>query len=456
MALLKDNVVSAPQIDYSFLNLAWNGRVHDFYKDTVYQKYNSFLSSFFEYFMSKDYVPNTYIKHVEQNPTCYTVKVKNTVSAAAGEPCVIQLHADSMFLNGKYSLPQVGFMLQLPPKGKNVIVIAVGRTQNGHTVTVVPSDETYAVSVTANDTLVVTPVVIKASCDTTQYDSVKKLPGIVYSSTLQTIGRNHKICGEELASFTNEMMLYSELDENGNKVDIWWHRDLDTMYDEFEMGKHRWLMNGEAITNQNANLTGKRGMTGFLWALAARAGYHGYGGDFDKTDMRSITNKMMADKIYCRDWSFWVGNLLRQNLDDTLDTVSSGKISWGCFGGDEEKWVNFGFRGWALDGFNFFLHTEDAFTDPCYLGAAGFNWPNNGVLVPMDKVNVPGKSAPVTRVVMNYLSANGYSRELMMRDYGALRPSDYDNKEDAHFWEVGSTLGSELYYGNHFYLVEKL
>jgi hypothetical protein len=226
------------------------------------------------------------------------------------------------------------------------------------------------------------------------------------------------------------------------------------MYEEFEMGKHRWLMGGEAITN--GAITGKRGTTGFLWGLRARAGHHAHGGTFDKTDMRAITNSMIADKIYCRDWSFWVGNLLRQQLDDTLDTVSSGKISWGCFGGDEEKWVNFGFRGWNIDGFNFYLHTEDAFTDPCYLGAPGFSWPESGVMIPMDKVNVPEKSEPVTRVVVNYQEANGYSRELMMRDYGVLRPAEYDNKDDAHFWEVGSTVGLEQYYTHHMYLVEKL
>lgn len=457
--LRKDEVVSlGPRVEYNFLNLAWNGRLLPLYKDTVYCKYKDSMSSFFEYMMTQDFTCMTSFKHNEQNPRCYKVKTGALASGAAGAAVVVPLDASSMLLGGAYMLPQKGFAVQLPPIGKTAIVIDVDTTPNAMTMTIVPADATYAINLAAGSEVSVVPVNIKASGDCTKYDSTMRLPGIDVDSTLQTIGRDYSVAGEELASFCNSVFLYEELDENGNKVQTFWHRDLDLMQDEFEMGKHRWLINGESITNNNAALTGKKGTTGFLTALRARGGYWGYDATFDKADMKALTRKMIAERNYARAYTFWQGFGLRQNTDDVLDTISAGKLSWGCFGGNEEKWVNLGFNGFTIDGIEFYNQTEKHFSDPCYLGAAGFTYDTTGIMIPMDKVVGSGRTQPHTRVIVNYLAdeKTGYSRQLEMRDWGVLKPGSYSGHCDEHNWKIGSTVGLQTHCMHHFYLIEKV
>lgn len=461
--LRRDNNFSSPIIDYNLLETTWNGRLLPEYKDVVYDRSRDVISSFFDMYMTKVYTSRTTVKHVEQNKLCYTVKAAGGTYTAAGanQPVWVSLNADSMFLGGQYALPQVGWGVALPPYAKQATIIEVDRTPGAMRMRLQPNDPTVTISVSANSVLPVIPANIAASGDCTIFDSTMREPGVVYESTLQTIKRHARVKGEELASFGDDrLFLYDQIDDNGNPVKTYWHQILDDAQDELQMAKYRATMFGESTAdNPDAFFTGKKGTTGFMWGLRARGGYHGYSGDFDKTDWRALTTKMIAERNYSRSYTFWQGLQLRQNTDDILDTESAGKVSWGAFGGNEEKWLNYGFKGWTIDGFEFYNQLERNFTDPCGFGAEGFAYNTTGILVPME--NVPNSllgGKPHTHVVMQYLAdqRTGYSRELNIRDWGVLKPDTYSGPCDEHIWEFLSTFGVDFYFMNKFYLVEKL
>lgn len=446
-------IVSVPgPITDGALRTAWDAQLLDLYDPEVrYNQFQDSMVSFMEMFMSSKNVEYVTVKNVEKEPALYQCRVGTIASGAAGASVWIPLNADSMHLTGKYMLPQVGYMVQFPPFGKTGVVVATDTTQNAMRIQVRPLDSTYAISVAVGDVLQVVPAAMVNSGDCTIFDNSRNLQGTVYTANLTSIKKHRRINGEELASFTSRMFLYPLTDEKGNPLNVWWHEDLDRLYAEYDMAKYRLKMLGETVTNTGI---GGRGMTGFLTALNAGALKHAYPSTgFTSADFDTICAKFIAERHYCRDFAMWNGYTLRTDLDKLIDTMSFGRVNWAAFGGDEQKWVNFGFSGIQKNDFNFYFHLEKHFTDPGYLGAAGWEWTNNAVLLPLAQTVKDG--SPTTFYQNLYLASNGYSRELEMRDWGKLKPGTYSGDCDHHTWEVNSTCGGRLYFRHAFMLVQK-
>lgn len=452
--LRKDNVFAVPgALNRQFLQITQGGRLLPYYKETIMVKYANSMSTFFEQFMTTDDVTKIEVNHVEQNPRCYIMKTgAETTATGPGESVWLPINASSMYFSGTYSLPQKGFVIQLPPDGKNAVVIDTDRTANAHRILVRPADPNYTIDVAASSDCVVVPASYTASGACDVYDSNARQPGVVYTNTLQTVRRDLTVDGEELVEFVNDCELYPLLDDNGQSHTFLWHHSLTEMIDEFELAKHYTMMTGEQLTN--SGFTNKRGTTGFMWALRARGGYHGFSTDFDKTEWQAITRKMIAERNYCRQYAFWQGFALNQATEAILAEESAGKLSWGAFGGDSDKWMNYGFTGFKLDGIEFYLNTDRNFSDPCYLGNGSFSYNDLGVLVPLEQIQT--KRGTHSHIVMNYLAAEGVSRRFHMWDRGLLRSGSYQGDCDHHRWTALSTFGAEFWAMNAFYLVEKL
>jgi hypothetical protein len=451
--LRRDNIMSTPVLNNEFMQLAHDGRLLPYHKDTIMVNYKNSMATFFEHYMSTEDVTKMEVNHVEQNPACYKVKTGAAASGNDGEEVWVPLNTNSMFMGGTTSMPQVGFMAQLPPMAKNTVIVDIDRTANAHRMKLRPADPSYAIDLSAGAEVVIVPINLAASGDCTVFDSVARQPGKVFRNTLQTVRRSLKVLGEELVTFKEDCTLYPVLDDKGQSHDYLWHHSLSQTVDEFEMGKHQMLFTGEELTN--TGFTGKKGTTGFMWALRAAGGYHGYAGDFDKVEWQAVTRKMIAERVFCKQYAFWQGFALNQDTENILSTESAGKLSWGAFGGDSDKWINYGWTGFKMDNVEFYLNTDRHFSDPCYLGADGFGYNQLGVMVPLEEIT-DTKGNTHKHVVVNYLASQGMSRRFMQWDTGILKPETNSTNCDYHVWNFLSTLGMEAWAMNAFYLVEKL
>ena len=76
---------------------------------------------------------------------------------------------------------------------------------------------------------------------------------------------------------------------------------------------------------------------------------------------------------------------LSGQLDRELgDRFANGAISYGNFSFDDSKRVSLEFDTYSVMGYTFHKKTYDAFNDLQTLGAAGYNFPSDGMIIPMD------------------------------------------------------------------------
>lgn len=458
MPLRKENVVSTPVIDRELLLTALEGRVLPQFKDVVYSGWKDNMGSFFDMYMDKTYVQSQDIRHIEQHPLCYMVTVGTNASATtAGGRVWVPISASDMQWGGRYSLPQIGFTGFLPPLGHEFKVVDVDRTVGAHRMQIAPMDRSVTITLSAGDVLPIAPANVASSGDCADYDSTFSEPGLVYKSKLRIARRTLKIKGSELAEFTNNLQLYALPNEDGTMTDVYWHALIQRTWEEFLLAKYRTFMVGQDVTNPDASFNGQFGSAGLLWALRARGDYYGYTDTFDKTDWQAITAAAIAQKNPARSFAFWQGFGLRQSTDRVLADESYGKLSWGAFGGDQEKWINYGFSGFRIDDFEFYNKAERMFSDPCFLGATGFTYNTSGIMVPLDMIQTKYYGGqPHTHVVQQYLNGNGFNREMIAWDYGLLKPGSYSGNCDNHTWQFLSEFGLDVYFPNHFILVDKL
>ena len=77
--------MSTPALNNEFMQLAHDGRLLPYHKDTIMVNYKNSMSTFFEHYMSTEDVTKMEVNHVEQNPACYKVKTGAAASGNDGE-----------------------------------------------------------------------------------------------------------------------------------------------------------------------------------------------------------------------------------------------------------------------------------------------------------------------------------------------------------------------------------
>lgn len=108
-------------------------------------------------------------------------------------------------------------------------------------------------------------------------------------------------------------------------------------------------------------------------------------------------------------------------LDDELaDYTKNGAITYGQFKGSEEKAIDLGFRTVSKGGYTFQKKLLDAFSDVQSLGASGYGYTFEAMVLPMDDAtDASGKKIPPFQ--LRYLQENGKTSEEMHVEFVDLR-----------------------------------
>ncbi len=151
--------------------------------------------------------------------------------------------------------------------------------------------------------------------------------------------------------------------------------------------------------------------------------------------------------------ALYSGISLRAQIDNFVTTeMKNGGVQYGAFSGGQDQFVNMGYTGFALTGYTMHLKTNDTFNYKNILGAAGQEFVDSAVLIPMDKqvasFGLEQRKETVPTVRMNYVSnvkaGGSYSREWEEWKLGGANGT-YTNGVDSLLVNWRTHFGFEIF-----------
>ena len=140
----------------------------------------------------------------------------------------------------------------------------------------------------------------------------------------------------------------------------------------------------------------------------------------DIYDYNVVIDKQNADK----ENFLFNGINLDQDLDKVLGTkVSNGSISYGSFSFDQDKAIALNFSKFRLGSYSYTKRVMDAFNDIQTLGAEGYGFPYEAMMIPMGMSKVSGGSEAgqsVSNLRKRYLK----NREMEVTYFDGMKHSD--------------------------------
>lgn len=149
-----------------------------------------------------------------------------------------------------------------------------------------------------------------------------------------------------------------------------------------------------------------------------------------------------------------VGISLSSQIDEELgDRLKNGGVTYGMFTGDQAKKVSLDFQQFTINEYKFNKTILQAFNDVQSLGADGYAFPDEGMIIPMDYVD-DGRGNQIPTMRMRYLvKSDGTSQELQT-DYWDGRMYG-DSGQDYEEVRYTSYCGPEFFALNRFSYIKK-
>ena len=204
----------------------------------------------------------------------------------------------------------------------------------------------------------------------------------------------------------------------------------------------------------NGGITGSEGLiefirTGNTQTYSQVAGFNL--SDFDAM-IRTLDQNRGA-----RENTIFAGIDLSLAIDDGVAAMfAGGGVSYGAFNGAEEIAIAFGFKSFTRGGYTFHKKTYDVFNYSPMFGAAGYNYPGMGMVIPGDmrKDTKTGEAVPSLRV--RYKEAGGYSRKMEHWLTGSAGLANPTNETDDMQLHYRTERGFEGFASNRFVLLERV
>ena len=254
------------------------------------------------------------------------------------------------------------------------------------TFTAAPSDEldTIPANVSASEIIIISNAHGEGS---TQPKSLSSKT-LRFENQLQIFRDTLSLTGTE-----ENIKLWVEVaDEDGNMAPYYMLKGENDTWKRFENHKELGLLLGEKITNPvitdaqlaaDTPITSTTGLIPFILGEGVVANYSGITG-FTLADHETVIKELDKQKG-SKENLFEVGIELSLQLDRELgDRFTAGAISYGNFNFSEEKAVSLEFASYSIGGYTFHKKTYDAFNELQTLGAAGYTFPKDGMMLPMD------------------------------------------------------------------------
>jgi len=417
------------------------------------RRYNETLTGFLDLAGAKKATDSIEYSRFEKNRVQPKIKATWAVAPGAGQAATFTIHADAKTSFGSYSPYDTGVaatsagapvrkndIIQLRPSsglasaGSYVNAIVTSVTSNT-SFTAAPLDETVTIAV--NSTAQEVIIIGNAYGEGTGFNAALNTKVTKYTEQLQIIKDKYEVTGTEKLQ-----ALWVE-DSAGNRKAFLpgeadaYLRFLNLLDTTFLVGEE--FSNTDYVSELFVNGTlgdlGASATNGVITQVLDGGNTLNYSSITGVTladiyDYNTTIDKESADKVNMLN----CGIDLDQQLDRELgDRVTNGAISYGVYNFDSEKALNLNFSKLKLGAYTYEKRCMEAFNNPQTLGADGYGYSYEAIMLPMGMSKVEGGAeagAMVPTLRKRFLANKGISREMEVNYFEGLTQSDAGTDKD--------------------------
>lgn len=324
---------------------------------------------------------------------------------------------------------------------------------------VVPQDSADAIPAFTNDEVV---ILTNAFGEGTNQPEGRQRNLIEYTNNVQVIKSTHEITGTERALVH---WVEYENEETGQMMYGWQLKgEEDTLYEQLNYNEMALLM-GESANNANIfnsptlseanSITFTKGLIPSIISGGGNVSNYSSVTGWTLNDAENLVTELDKNRgskvnlLPC-------GIELSGSIDNELgDRFQNGGVSYGNFNMDSEKAVSLVFDSFKVKGYTFHKKTYDVFNYLQMLGAAGYGFVNEGMVIPMeDQVDAKSRERlPALR--KRYVAhPQGDSREMETTAVNLFEVGD--SGKDAFQVRYISHCGFEIFAPNKFAYIQQL
>lgn len=368
----------------AILNTALVSQLHPLYKWKVVSTYGkSLLTSYIEMYGANSTIPSMEVRHEEQDRFQFPLISAGSYSGAAGASVNVTVTAGSL-ANGTKSPVTEGFTVMFKDGGTARVQAVLADNQY----TLAPWDSTYAISVVSGTNMTFFPARFVAE-GSLMGNSSYRFPPVEFRSYMNTIRMDEEFTDEVLFQFDQETAFYGYFNPlTGQTENKYYPSALGAVETQFRNAKELWALNGQVATNATLTGAGLRGTGGIIPTTKSYGTTVNYTGalglqisDIDQMIIALTKNKAGDEYMVFGGKEF-------QIMKDKMlkDFFPNGALTYAAFNNDKDAALAWGFKSLTYSGYTFHFGDMEIFNDPSYLGASGFPYIGEALLMPAKDV----------------------------------------------------------------------
>lgn len=414
--------------------------------------------------------------HFEEDRLMPKIKATNAGAGLAGAAVTFTIHADAKksTLQGVDPYSGTPVSIQSVPVRNNDIILI--KPAAGTTVSAVNYIKCIVSSVNASaGTFVATPI-----------KSTGVIPSVAAADEIVIIGNAHGEASNQPLGLTNKVLEFKnnlqilkntyQISGTEKSIVLWTKvtgkdgktgyvysiKGEDDTYKQFLNYRELSLLLSEKITNNVVSdafgtLQEPIAMTEGLIPFANGGVVSNYAGvsGMTITDFINLTKELDKEKGSKENLLLCGINLSLQLDTELRDDFTAGAITYGNFKIGEKKAIDLQFDTLKVGSYAFHKKTYDTFNDAQTLGASGYGFPDEGMIIPMDN-QVDAKSREkIPSIRMRYLvdPSTGESREMKVEAVDLFKMGDQG--KDVFEVRYLSECGFEGFGQNRFGYIKK-
>lgn len=410
-------------VDQAFFNAAFAGHINtnkiykEVYNCNIVGECN--MSTWMETFGGIEYDCHPVYTNLEYHGYRRQIKAKVSVviPTRAGGTGNITLSNSDLFVSGAYVLPQAGNTIALTPRGFLAEVTAVTQATIDTTITVRQRSTTAAAqSIAAGDEMLVLQgtILTDCVCPSGQFN-FRDLP-LEVDLAMIDIAVKGELCGDAIEKC--QFLKIPFLDENGKEIpekSPWFTTAQQDMYKDLERRKYY-----EKLLNPVFGMIPNLRARGIKFSPTATTA-------ITIDDLRDLKSQLDIAGIAGREYAVFAGRDIFSQFQRLLNTTGVTNLLYAERPMNDCAWINLEYCGIQVEGLTLHIYDECNFSNGKSLGAAGMNFPQSAIFVPLwDRPQEIERSvSPIGR--------NGYTEKMFTTVYfQSIQGRKYDMYTDSN------------------------
>jgi hypothetical protein len=213
------------------------------------------------------------------------------------------------------------------------------------------------------------------------------------------------------------------------------------------------LANAQASATPGTPTLTTEGLIPFIQSQGNNLGYSALTG-FSKADMDEIVVTLDSQKG-AKENLFMCGIQLSLAIDEVLaDSRQNGAVTFGAYSFGTDASINYQFDSYKIGNYVFKKKTMDSFNDLQSLGAQGYGYPYEGMIIPMDAKMDSKTGEKMSSLRVRYLVDENGARQNKRAYVEGF--SQFQDGKDIVSMRYSDAVGFQGIGGNRFFYIERV